>query len=662
MKRTTKLGTKLIAALLAASLIPFIGISFFSYFQAQESLYQEVHEKMEVFSSLKEQTINKWMDVQISNTIVLAATRDVYHSLNVLHAVKGDRNSTQWKEREVILHSLFLETQKRYGLSIVNIFDSKGLVIYSTVENALNSDLSSRPYFKKAIEGVVNTSDFFYSDFINDHCVAIAAPVYSNGTRGSIIGVFNIVIPVNDFSEMILEAAGYLGKSGDIYLISTDGTFVTKPKFGNLKPFGDKLTSQAVKLVGTEIAAGRIGISKNEIYKDYRGIKVFGDCHVIKIGDLPVGLIIEIDYAEVFKSLIMMRGIMVVVGLIAIGVIMIAGMFFVKTVTKPLTETTESLKEAANQVSTASIQLSSSSQQLAEGSAEQSSSLQETSSTLEESASMIQQNTENTRQAALLSGQAKEAADKGNQEMQEMTESMSEIKKSSDQIAKVIKVIDEIAFQTNILALNAAVEAARAGEAGMGFAVVAEEVRNLAGRSAQAAKDTAAMIENNIELSEKGVSVTRKVQETLGEITVQAKKMSDLMAEIAASSQEQSQGISQINKAIAQMETVVQQNAANAEESASASEELSVQARNLTEMVQQLVSLVHGKVDQKYESLLQDDHSSYQNKPSHSVYQSFETNRLTPRLQAPGKQLPETRTRLVSPEEVIPLDKDNKGF
>ncbi len=352
----------------------------------------------------------------------------------------------------------------------------------------------------------------------------------------------------------------------------------------------------------------------------------------------------------------------VVLALVCIVLGIFLSIIIIRSITKPVNRIVDSLTEGSNQVAAASNQLSSSSQQLAEGSAEQSSSLQETSSTLEESASMVQQNTENTKQAALLSEEVKAVSDQGNLQMQEMTESMNEIKKSSDQISKIIKVIDDIAFQTNILALNAAVEAARAGEAGMGFAVVAEEVRNLAQRSAQAAKDTAGMIENNIELSEKGVYITQNIRETLSEITIQAKKMSNLMSEIAASSQEQSQGISQINKALVQMETVVQQNASTAEESASASEELSAQARNLKEMVQQLVILVHGKIDQKYESLLRENHSSHQNKQSHSVYQSVETNRNVSHLRAPGAQLPDKRTKLVSPEEVIPLEKDNKNF
>lgn len=270
------------------------------------------------------------------------------------------------------------------------------------------------------------------------------------------------------------------------------------------------------------------------------------------------------------------------------------GLLISSAITRPIFKAVKGLRDAAEQVASAAIQISSSSQQLAEGSSEQASAVEETSSTLEQTTSMIKQNTDNTAKAAVLATQSKEAADKGSEDMISMMSSMDEIKNSSDKIAKIIKVIDEIAFQTNILALNAAVEAARAGEAGMGFAVVAEEVRSLAQRSAQAAKDTAEMIENNIESSEKGVATAKKVSESLEDITIKAKEVSDLMKEVAEASGEQAQGISQINKALAQIESVTQQSAASAQETAASSEELSAQTETLKEIVRSLTQLING--------------------------------------------------------------------
>lgn len=206
------------------------------------------------------------------------------------------------------------------------------------------------------------------------------------------------------------------------------------------------------------------------------------------------------------------------------------------------------------------------SQQMAEGASEQAASIEETSSSLEEMSSMTRQNADNSIQANNLMKDATQVVARANGFMTELIKSMGEISKASEETSRIIKTIDAIAFQTNLLALNAAVEAARAGEAGAGFAVVADEVRNLAMRSAEAAKNTADLIEGTVKKVKEGSELVTRTNEAYSEVAVSSAKVGELVGEIAAASTEQAQGIEQINKAVAEMDKVIQQNAANAEE------------------------------------------------------------------------------------------------
>jgi methyl-accepting chemotaxis protein len=268
---------------------------------------------------------------------------------------------------------------------------------------------------------------------------------------------------------------------------------------------------------------------------------------------------------------------------IALGVLL--GVFLSRSITSALNKVIASLSAGSDQVSGAAGQVSQSSQSLAEGASEQASSLEETSASLEELSSMTKQNSDNARQANTMSGETRKSVDESREAMARMGEAIGKIKASSDQTAKIIKTIDEIAFQTNLLALNAAVEAARAGDAGKGFAVVAEEVRNLAQRSAEAAKTTASLIEDSQKNADHGVSVSREVADILSGIVGRVQKLSNLIGEVSAASEEQAKGIEQIGTAVSQMDKLSQANAANAEESASASEELSAQSKELAVMV-----------------------------------------------------------------------------
>jgi len=252
----------------------------------------------------------------------------------------------------------------------------------------------------------------------------------------------------------------------------------------------------------------------------------------------------------------------------------------------------------ANQIESASGHIASSSESLARSTTEQSATLEETSATVEDIASMTKNNAENSRVAKDLTGTMREVADTGTSDMEEMAQAMAAIKNSSNIIAKIIKTIDEIAFQTNILALNTAVEAARAGEAGMGLAVVAEEVRNLALRSASAARETAKKIEDSIQKSSAGVQINAKVSLSLADIVSKARQADQLVAQISIASNEQSQVIDQINSSFSQMDAMTQNNAAGAEESANVSADLrnqSTQLTQLTQLDQELQTLVAGK-------------------------------------------------------------------
>ncbi|HEY0946088.1 MAG TPA: methyl-accepting chemotaxis protein [Opitutaceae bacterium] len=265
-----------------------------------------------------------------------------------------------------------------------------------------------------------------------------------------------------------------------------------------------------------------------------------------------------------------------------------------RSVSRPIQQLAQRLTEGATHTAGASSQVTAASKTMADGASRQAATLEETSASLEEMAAMTKRNAENAQSAKGLANQTRQAADAGTADMKEMQTAMQDIQTASGEISKIIKTIDEIAFQTNILALNAAVEAARAGAAGAGFAVVADEVRNLAQRSAQAARETAQKIDDSISKSERGAQMSNKVAKSLDEITGKARQVDELIAEIATASTEQSQGIAQVVQAVGEMDRVTQGNAATAEETSAAAAELDSQAGQLKGIVAELTRMVEG--------------------------------------------------------------------
>jgi methyl-accepting chemotaxis protein len=305
-------------------------------------------------------------------------------------------------------------------------------------------------------------------------------------------------------------------------------------------------------------------------------------------------LFIGKDRASIMQT---QREMVVTVGIsvLAIVVLMALAAFFIaRSIAGPIQRVSQGLVDSSARVASVSAQVSGSSKVLSDGATEQAAAIQETSSSLEEMASMTKQNAGNAGQADGLMKQVEQFVAQSNDSVGNLSASMQEITRASEETQKIVKTIDEISFQTNLLALNAAVEAARAGEAGAGFAVVAEEVRNLAKRAADSARNTAGLIDGTIQKVKEGSGLMRVTHESFTHVAASATQVAELLAEIATASREQSQGIDQVNKAMGDVDQVTQQNAANAEESAAVSEELAAQADQMKVMVNELLALIGG--------------------------------------------------------------------
>jgi len=498
--------------------------------------------------------------------------------------------------------------------------------------------VGDRDYFKEAKAGKVFVGSAIKSRASGKPVSVVSAPVYGKG--GEFAGIVGTILNIDFLSTKIQSVK--VGETGFPWMVDKSGLVVSHPKKEYILELN--ITAQeGMKEITGKILARQAGV---EGYS-HQGVKKISGFAPVENTNWSIAF--TQNEAEFLSSAHMIRNFVLLIGVIFLGLTAVAVTLFARSITVPVTRSVKHLNDAADQVASASGQVSSASQSLAEGASEQAASIEETSSSLEEMSSMTKQNADNASTADKLMKESKQMVERANGSMTELTQSMEDISKASDETSKIIKTIDEIAFQTNLLALNAAVEAARAGEAGAGFAVVANEVRNLAMRAAEAAKSTSVLIEGTVKKVREGSELVERTNGAFAEVSRSAAKVADLVSEIAAASSEQAQGIDQINKAVAEMDKVTQQTAANAEESASASEEMNAQAEQMKDVAAGLMAIIGGNLETRASA-------SISEAPQKAVLKKVLS------FKGFGKK-GDAGTKDVRPETVIPLDdKDFKNF
>ena len=576
--RKRSLRFKMLLGGIIGVLVPLFVIGAFSIYSSMNSLENlSKGQSVEVAKGLA-----NMIDLAIQEELKIAvqtAERDIAIDAATKYS-EGAANAAEIAKASSELTAMV----KKSGYESYYLAGLDGKVIADGEEGKRKGiDVSSRDYIKAAKEGKANPGTVVRSKASGNVILPFGAPVFSKSNQ--VIGVVGSIINISFLADKV--AATKFGNTGYAYVVNKAGLTITHPN-KDLILVANSLEQEGMKAFATRMVAGETG---TEVYI-YKGVKkVAGFAPVPSAG---WSVCVTQDYSELMAPAYRLAIIIFIVCIIFLIITTLAVFFFARGIALPIGIIARDLNDASDQVAESSSQVASASQSLAEGSSEQASALEETSSSLEEMSSMTQQNADNAGQAKALMAEAMKIVDKVDGQMKNMVMAIQNVTKSSEETGKIIKTIDEIAFQTNLLALNAAVEAARAGEAGAGFAVVAGEVRNLAMRAADAAKNTSSLIENTIVTVKSSRDLTQQTQDAFKENMEITGKVGHLIDEIAAASHEQAQGIGQIGKAVSEMDKVVQQTAANSEESASASEEMNAQAQQLKSYVASLVEIIDG--------------------------------------------------------------------
>jgi len=578
MKKRT-LRFKLIAGGCLIVLVPLVILGMLIGLKASNALEGEAGKQMLNLAQANAQMVEMTLSSETQAAAQIAAGPDI--ATTVSAAVQNSLSDGDVAALGALLSTLRERRGADYDALVITNKD--GQVIADSQNGVYKGTSLGNSYgFHDAAAGKSVIGDAVKAKESGKPVLSIMAPVKTS--VGETLGVLTVYLSLDRLNRAMTSK---LGETGYGFALDRSGVTVLHPDPKKI------LAVNFYQLPGMEQIAEGMKAKRTGVEKYiFSGAKKMAGYAPVASSGWSIGITQNLDElsasARTIRAFIFVAAF--IFSLIGVGCIFLLS----RPLILPIKYAADQVTAAADIVSSSSGQLSSASQGLAEGVSEQAASLEETSSSLEEISSIAKQTADNSVRAGDLMRQAQGAAQKVIACLGGLTTSMQDVSASSEQTSKIVKNIDEIAFQTNLLALNAAVEAARAGEAGAGFAVVAEEVRNLALRAAESAQSTAGLIEDTVQKIKQGVELVQKTNEAFAELGKYRVGVTDLIDQITVAAREQAEGVEQVNRAVAEMDKVTQQTAATAEESASTASELNAQAEELTRASESLLAIVEG--------------------------------------------------------------------